>query len=204
VNNEVKLFLFLMVLSITQGCSVAPFTVPSGGTTLGKDNKVVRLNVLPTTAASIGYGASANVDLGATFESQIGAPIAVWGKHSLLNQKAGLSVAYIAGAFGGGDNRKGFYIAPTFGYSSEKVEWYSIVRYNDVYWEGDEDAVDGESIRYLDVFPLDRKEFSYWQIDFGGRSKVAEGRTSVELGVTCVYYKDEYGCLPIAGLGFGI
>lgn len=194
--------LFIVILISFMGCSLAPLTVPSGGTTQGEGEHKVEGYLLPAAAATLSYGATENSDIGVTVESQIGLTYALWGKHSLLNQKMGLSAAYIAGIFKG-TNSKGFYIAPTFGYSTDKIEWFTTIRYNKVYWDGFDDIDSDNNDSLLSVFSIDNQDFFYWQTDLGVNIKTGK-RSRLNLGVTCLQFGGEQSCLPIMGMGFGI
>lgn len=198
----VKSVLVFVVLISFMGCSVAPLTVPSGGTTLGMGEHEIQGYLMPAAAASLTYGATENVDIGATIESQIGLTYALWGKHSLINKKTGLSAAYIGGVFKGA-NSKGFYFAPTFGYSTDKMEWFTTIRYNKVYWDGFDDIDSDSDDSLISIFSIDSEDFFYWQADLGVNIKTGK-RSSLKLGVTCLQFDGEQSCLPVLGMGVGI
>lgn len=200
------MILRLLVLGITlslAACGIAPMATPNGGTTLGKGAQEISVNAMPAPSVSFAFGVRDNTDVGAVLEQQISNNYGLWLKHSLLNNPEGFSAAGLAGVFKSGDgaHSQGYYLGPTFSYSTGKAELYSTFRYNRIYWDGIDDLSNSEKDDIWSSFKVDEQVFYYWQADVGVNIDTSES-VRLGLGATCFHIDGEGSCNPMIGVGF--
>lgn len=133
--------LFCFVLS---SCVLAPQMSPKTARTVGKGKFEIEGGYEhPDIAASLAYGLTDRVDIGAlgAFEQTAGIVVGVFGRVGLIVPDAsdGLAVAMLGGGFyeaiGNSDGRgKGVYLGPIVSYKYKWFEPYFNTRYNYVHY----------------------------------------------------------------------
>lgn len=202
-----KLIISLLIPIFMSGCAVAPLLTQKSGRSLGKNNWVTELSVLPSLGASLNYGVTEDLDIGVLIESQLGTVYSLYGKYSFVNNEKKWSVALGGGAFMGvgfGES-SGFFLGPIVSYKADSVEPYLNLRYNYVSWKPGILTSDEQSDSLIKLSDwLSDINFSYVQADFGINFWVSEKFAITPNGKAWIFFDDEVSTTSgiIPGISF--
>lgn len=197
--------IYIFILIVLSGCSIAPFTPTSTATTQGNSNWKAEAFVKPGLGTNLVRGFGDSIDLGVTFEASgsSGVTSTIWTKGALYQQKHGPSISILAGVFSSLDFSEsgGYFLGPVFSYQFNYLELYAVIRRNQLYrssssasdYKLNHDLLNGFDIK-------DRLFIRYDQSNYGINYKFND-KFSMNLGGVCLHYKGETNCEPVAGIG---
>ncbi len=163
------LYLVIIICFLICSCAIAPLTSTYSARSLGKGNMSLDATFYPILASNFVYGVGENTDVGIVAEVQLSYLGSIWVKHSFKNNSQKHSLAAMAGIFSGADatNSHGYYFGPVYSYRSSKWEWYTSLKYNQVFWDGQTILNDDDRDYLFSSFETDDEDFGYLQANLG-------------------------------------